>query len=79
MRKNGWLQLGALAAIAAMTMPATAADRWNVSEPAKLKSPKSMKPGEGALQLSVRTQTQATNTAIFTSLQSINMAAIPIG
>lgn len=64
-RKIGWLTLGASLSLATVAMPASAEARWQVSEPAKAKSPKSVKPGEGALQLSVRTQTQSTQTAMF--------------
>lgn len=40
-------------------------ERFEIVEPKKIRSPAKLKDGEGAVQLSVRTQTQATNTAIF--------------
>lgn len=42
-----------------------ARERFDIVEPKKVKSPKKLRDGEGALQLSVRTQTQSINTAIF--------------
>ncbi len=39
--------------------------KYDIREPKKAKSPKQLGDGEGALQISVRTQKQFTNTAIF--------------
>lgn len=55
---------GALLALAIVT-PAQSQSRDEISEPRKISSPSRLKDGEGALQLSVRTQKQFIETAIF--------------
>lgn len=51
-------------ALLGVAAPTAAQEKRETTEPKKLKSAKSLKPGEGALQISVRTQKQFIETAI---------------
>ncbi len=66
MKHRAVLALLAMIAGLALSVPQSAAaqSRYSVSEPKKIKAPKQLKPGEGAVQLSVRTQKQFVETAI---------------